>query len=167
MSIKTSSAKLRSTAGWPSSCCWWSATTSARPACRTATASCRRWRKLGITHVRYSYNNPRLPVDMTPSALCARSQSLHPVHALRASLRRSGGRECVGGRLARHLLAHRQRPEGRLGPGEQLHRLRQVRSGLPHGALAEKGFSVMEIIKESDLVGRLARQKAASANGAL
>ncbi len=43
-----------------------SATTSARSACPTAIASCRLWRKrLGVTHVRYPYNSPRLPVDMS------------------------------------------------------------------------------------------------------
>ena len=44
---------------------------------------------LGVTHVRYAYNNPRLPVDMIASALRPRPQPLHPLHALRASLRRS------------------------------------------------------------------------------
>ena len=88
-------------------------------------------RSLGITHVRYAYNNPRLPVDMTHQPLCSRSQSLHSVHALREGLRGGGGCACVGGRLTRHLLAPCQRPERRLGKGEQLHRLRQVRAGLP------------------------------------
>jgi NADH dehydrogenase/NADH:ubiquinone oxidoreductase subunit G len=36
----------------------------------------------------------------------------------------------------------------------------------PTGALAEKGFSVMEMAKQSDLVSRLAKHKAVSANGA-
>jgi bidirectional [NiFe] hydrogenase diaphorase subunit len=35
----------------------------------------------------------------------------------------------------------------------------------PTGALAEKGFSVMEMVKESDGVSRLARQKEALAGG--
>ena len=44
---------------------------------------------LGITHVRYRLQLPALPVDCHPSALRARPQSLHPVHALRARVRGS------------------------------------------------------------------------------
>ena len=47
-------------------------------------------RSLGITHVRYAYN--------------------HPVHALRAGLRGGGRSACLGGGLARDLLADCQRP---------------------------------------------------------
>lgn len=36
----------------------------------------------------------------------------------------------------------------------------------PTGALAEKGFSVLEMVKESDAVSRLAVRRANHANGA-
>ena len=42
---------------------------------------------LGVTHVRYAYNNPRLLRRHVPSPLRPRSQSLHSLHALRARLR--------------------------------------------------------------------------------
>ena len=35
----------------------------------------------------------------------------------------------------------------------------------PTGALAEKGFSVQEMVKQSDVVSRLARQRADHGNG--
>jgi bidirectional [NiFe] hydrogenase diaphorase subunit len=37
----------------------------------------------------------------------------------------------------------------------------------PTGALAEKGFSVHEMVKQSDAVSRLAVQKSTSANGTI
>ena len=42
---------------------------------------------LGVTHVRYAYNNPRLHSRHDAPALRPRSQSLHSLHALRPSLR--------------------------------------------------------------------------------
>ena len=70
-----------------------------------------------------------------PSALRARPQPLHPVHALRAHLRRDRGSARVGDDLARHSRPHRSRPEPEVGRGEHLHQLRQVRAGLSHRAL--------------------------------
>ncbi len=85
---------------------------------------------MGITSVRFAYNFPRLAVDAIASALRARPQPLHPVHALRAHLRRGGRRARVGDGCARHPRPHRLRPEPEVGRRAHLHQLRQVRAGV-------------------------------------
>ncbi len=87
---------------------------------------------LGVTHVRYAYNNPRLPVDMShPRFVLDHNRCILCTRCVQG-LRGGGGCACLGGVLARHLLPPCQRPEGRLGPRRQLHRLRQMHPGLPH-----------------------------------
>ena len=62
---------------------------------------------LGITNVRFAYNFPRLPVDLSASSLRAGSQPLHPMYPLRSRVCRHRRRPCVGGGESRE-----QRPAG-------------------------------------------------------
>ncbi len=67
---------------------------------------------LGITHVSYSYNNPRLPVDMThPRFVLDHNRCILCTRCVRVCAELEGANvweSCV----ARGLLAHCQRPQG-------------------------------------------------------
>ena len=82
-----------------------SAITFAPCASPTITASCRPWRSaLGVTTCAMPTTFRAAGGPVAP-ALCAGSQSLHPVYALRPGVRGSGRRARVGRRFARHPLA--------------------------------------------------------------
>ncbi len=74
------------------------------------------------------------------SALRPRPQSLHPVHALRAGLRRDRGGARLGHRRPRHRLdgwwPNSNRP---WGESRILHQLRQMRPGLPDRRAGREG----------------------------
>ena len=97
MSVTTNSPKLahyrridRRVAASPS------AITSAPSASPTATANCRRWRSARRHQRALSVRYPQAGRRPLARALRAGPQPLHPVHALRARLRRGGGRARVG-----------------------------------------------------------------------
>ena len=94
--------------------------------------------KLGMTHVHFPYQYPRMPVDASHERfvvdhnrciLCSRCvrvcDEIEGAHL---------GRHVARRRLPRH---HRSRPA--LGQERKLHRLRQVRAGLPHRRAFRKG----------------------------
>ncbi len=58
--------------------------------------------ELGVTHIRYNYNYPRLQVDTTHPRYRPRPQPLHPVHPLRPRL----WRDRRGSRLGRRRAGH-------------------------------------------------------------
>ena len=74
-------------------------------------------------------------------------QPLHPLHALRARVRRGGGRACLGCGVARHPLHAGMRYEPALGRIESCTSCGKCVQVCPTGALAEKGFAVEEMIK--------------------
>ena len=96
MSVTTIPPSSRNTGAFRWNCCWSSATTCAPPASPTAIANCSPWPP------RWASARCALPTTIpswrrpVPSALRARPQPLHPVHALRAGLRGTGGRACLG-----------------------------------------------------------------------
>ena len=108
----------------------------------TITASCRPWpRSSGVTHVRYPYNYPAAAGGHLARALRARPQPLHPLHALRAGVRRGGGRPRLGRQpRAASSSRARQRAEPAVGRVAKLHQLRQVRAGLPHRRAGREGL---------------------------
>jgi len=64
-----------------------------------------------LTHVRLPYRNPDLPVDASHE----RSQSLHPVHAVRTGLWRDRGRARLGRDGTRHRFDGDHRSPRELG----------------------------------------------------
>ncbi len=87
---------------------------------------------LGVTHVRYAYNNPRLPVDMThPRFVLDHNRCILCTRCVRVCAEVEGANVWEVG-VARHLLAHCERPQRRLGQSDKLHCVRQMRPGLPH-----------------------------------
>ena len=95
--------------------------------------------QLGVTSVRFPYNYPKLPVDVSHRAIRAGSQSLHPVYAMRSRVRRSGRRARLGSDRARHPLTAGQRSEPAVGIRAELHELRQVRAGVSHRRAGGEG----------------------------
>ena len=105
---------------------------------------------MGINTVRFAYNYPKLAVDHIASALRARSQPVHPVHALRARVRRAGRCTRVGNHRARHSCASvsdLNQNVGRIANCTNCGKCVQV---CPTGALAEKGWAVEEMVKRND-----------------
>ena len=78
-------------------------------------------------------------VDAQPRALRHRSQPLHPVHPLRPRVRRNRRRAHLGRHGPRHRCARHHRSGAALGRVGKLHRLRQVRAGLPHRGAVREG----------------------------
>ena len=115
--------------------------------------------RLGVTSVRYPYAYPEAAGGRLARALRARSQPLHPVHALRARLRRGGRRARVGRQLARHPQHDCLRYEPALGQSRSCTSCGKCVQVCPTGALAEKGFAVEEMVKQDRNVTRLAARR--------
>ncbi len=96
--------------------------------------------KLGVTSVRYPYSYPTARRGRFAPALRAGPQPLHPLHALRARVQRSGGRPRVGHHVARRAVPPGVRDGEALGTSGKLHQLRQVRAVLPHRRAGRKGM---------------------------
>ena len=70
---------------------------------------------VGMDHVRFDYLNPHLRRRHQPRAVRRRPQPLHPLHPLRAGLRRDRGGAHLGRRRPRHQRAGDHRPEPAVG----------------------------------------------------
>jgi len=119
--------------------------------------------KLGVTHVRYPYNSPRLPVDVSHPRfvldhnrciLCSRCvrvcDEIEGAHVWDVSRRGIGSR----------LVAELDRSWGESRACTSCGKCVQV---CPTGALVEKGYAVEEMIRSNAAVTRLAVRKGASA----
>jgi bidirectional [NiFe] hydrogenase diaphorase subunit len=121
---------------------------------------------LGITHVRYAYNHPRLPVDMThPRFVLDHNRCILCTRCVRVCAEVEGAKVCeVGGRgIYSRIVSDLKDDWGQAHNCTACGKCVQV---CPTGALAEKGFAVHEMVKNSDQVSRLAAQRAHSGNGA-
>ena len=111
----------------------------ARYASPTATASCRTWpTRMGITNVRFAYNFPRLPVDLShPRFVLDHNRCILCTRCVRACAEIEGAHvwEMI---VARHPRPHRLRPEPEVGRVHELHQLRQMRAGMSHRRAGRK-----------------------------
>jgi bidirectional [NiFe] hydrogenase diaphorase subunit len=121
---------------------------------------------LGITHVRYPYNNPRLPVDMThPRFILDHNRCILCTRCVRVCAEVEGANvwevasRGIRSKIVSDLMDDWGHAKNCTGCGKCV-------QGCPTGALAEKGLSVMEMVKQGETVSRLAAQRATHANPA-
>ena len=86
---------------------------------------------MGITSVRFAYNFPRLPVDMShPRFVLDHNRCVLCTRCVRICAEVEGAH--VWEVVTRGIRApHRARPEPEVGMAPELHQLRQMRAGMP------------------------------------
>jgi bidirectional [NiFe] hydrogenase diaphorase subunit len=120
---------------------------------------------LGVTHARYAYNNPRLAVDMThPRFVLDHNRCILCTRCVRVCAEVEGANvwEVSSRGIYSRIVSDLKDDWGKASNCTACGKCVQA---CPTGALAEKGFTVHEMVKESEQVSRLATQRAAPANG--
>ncbi len=122
--------------------------------------------ELGITHVRYAYNNPRMPVDMThPRFVLDHNRCILCTRCVRTCAEVEGARVWeVAGRGIHSRIVCDLKDDW--GAAENCTSCGKCIQSCPTGALAEKGFAVHEMVKETGKISRLAAQRSGHSNGA-
>lgn len=120
---------------------------------------------LGVTHVRYAYNNPRLPVDSThPRFVLDQNRCILCTRCVRVCAEVEGANVWeVGSRGIHSRIVSDLHDEW--GASQACTSCGKCVQACPTGALAEKGYSVHEMVKSSDKVTRLAAQRASQLTG--
>jgi bidirectional [NiFe] hydrogenase diaphorase subunit len=115
--------------------------------------------KLGVTHVRFPYNSPRLPVDVShPRFVLDHNRCILCTRCVRVCDEIEGAHVWdIGGRgVASRVVADLNRLWGESRACTSCGKCVQV---CPTGALVEKGFAVEEMTRSNAAVTRLASKK--------
>ena len=121
--------------------------------------------ELGITHVRYAYNNPRLQVDMShPRFVLDHNRCILCTRCVRVCAEVEGANvwEVASRGIHSRIVSDMMDAWGKAKSCTNCGKCVQA---CPTGALAEKGLSVLEMVKQSEAVSRLAVQRASQGNG--
>ena len=114
---------------------------------------------LGITHVRYAYNNPRMQVDMShPRFVLDHNRCILCTRCVRVCAEVEGAHVWdVSSRGIRSMvICDMNRPWAQSSSCTNCGKCVQV---CPTGALAEKGFAVDEMVKQDRNVSRLTARR--------
>jgi bidirectional [NiFe] hydrogenase diaphorase subunit len=117
---------------------------------------------LGVTHVRFPYNSPRLPVDVSnPRFVLDHNRCILCSRCVRVCDEIEGAHVWdIGGRgIGSHVVSELDRPWGEARACTGCGKCVQV---CPTGALVEKGQAVEEMTRNNAAISRLASRKGAT-----